>query len=159
MGAPDGSWAGMWKDVRVPFGTARSWGWRQRMGRWGRVDAKAREQEAEAEVWIKHATCRNCEPTDSYPTPPPAHESLTTFVISGKLRSGIPVSMVKDLGFKSVSLSLTEVSGVKHPPPGRAQSEGEPWDGRWGLHSILAPQVTYGDIGRVPSLTALCPSL
>lgn len=100
------------------------------MGRWGRVDARARGQEAEAEIGIRRTRCRNCEPTDSCPTPPPAHKSLTTFVISGKLRSGIPVSMVKDLGFKSFSLSLTKVSGVKHPPPGRTQSEGEPWDGR-----------------------------
>uniref|UniRef100_A0A4W2H5K0 BPI fold containing family B member 1 n=1 Tax=Bos indicus x Bos taurus TaxID=30522 RepID=A0A4W2H5K0_BOBOX len=31
---------------------------------------------------------------------------------NGKLRSGIPVSMVKNLGFKSISLSLTKVSGA-----------------------------------------------
>lgn len=113
------------------------------------MDARAKGQEAEAEVRIRHTRCRNCEPTDSCPTPPSAHKSLTTFVISGKLRSGIPVSMVKDLGFESVSLSLTKVSGVKHPPLREGTVRGRALDGRQGLHSIPAPPVTYG--GRCAS--------
>lgn len=124
------------------------------------MDARARGQEAEAEVGIGHTRCRNCEPTDSCPTPPPAHKSLTTFVISGKLRSGIPVSMVKDLGFESVSLSLTKVSGVKHPPSGRARSEGEPWMGDRGCIQSQLLRSLMGDVGQVPSpLRALCPRL
>lgn len=56
----------------------------------------------------------------SLPTDAQAHQSPTIFVISGKVRSGIPLLMVKALGFAGASLSLNEVSGVEHPAPGRA---------------------------------------
>lgn len=56
----------------------------------------------------------------SLPTAAQAHQFPTIFVISAKLRSGIPLSMVKTLGFTEASTSLTKVSGVKHPALGRA---------------------------------------
>lgn len=52
---------------------------------------------------------------------PQAQQSLTTFIISGKLRSGIQISLVKAWGFEEASSFLTKVSGVKHSAPGRAQ--------------------------------------
>lgn len=42
-----------------------------------------------------------------------AQRPLTTFIISGKLRSGIPISIVKAWGFEEASTFLTKVSGIK----------------------------------------------
>lgn len=81
----------------------------------------------------------NCELAHGHTGPPGPHQSLTTFVISGKLRSGIMMLMVKALGFEEASWSLTKVSGVQHPAPGKAQSLREPWAGRWGLCSNPGP--------------------
>lgn len=65
-------------------------------------------------------TSGNCELAHRCPGPPQAYQSPTIFVISGKVRSGIPLSIVKALGFAGASLSQNEVSGVEHPAPGRA---------------------------------------
>lgn len=90
-------------------------------------------------------------PTAAQPHPRPT-QSLTTFVIPGKLRSGIPMSMIKALGFEAASWSLTKVSGVKHPAPGRAQSRGELWARRWGLCSHPGPSGhSWGTLGQVLS--------
>lgn len=50
-----------------------------------------------------------------------AQQSLTTLIISGKLRSGIQIPLVKAWGFEEASSFLTKVSGVKHSAPGKAQ--------------------------------------
>lgn len=54
----------------------------------------------------------------SLPTAAQDHQSPTIFVISGKLRAGIPLSIVRALGFTEASSFLTKVSGVKHPAQG-----------------------------------------
>lgn len=81
----------------------------------------------------------NCEVAHGHTGPPGPHRSLTTFVISGKLRAGIMMLMVNALGFEEASWSLTKVSGVNHPAPGKAQSLREPCVGRWGLCSNPGP--------------------
>ena len=45
----------------------------------------------------------NCERARSCPIPHQAHQSLTVFVISGRLWPGVSVPMVKALGFKAAS--------------------------------------------------------
>lgn len=54
------------------------------------------------------------------------------------------MSTVKAFGFESPSISLTKVSGDKRPAPGRAQLPGEPWAGRWCLHSSPGPAGHHG---------------
>lgn len=41
-----------------------------------------------------------------------AHHSLTTFVISGKLRTGVPMSMSKALGYEKAVCSVSKVRGM-----------------------------------------------
>lgn len=91
---------------------------------WGQRTGK--KQEGQSELGVPGPTF----PAYGCSIPLQAHQSLTTFVISGKLRSGVSISMVKALGFEEASSFLTKVSGVKHPAPGRARWLGEPCAGR-----------------------------
>ncbi|XP_072860873.1 BPI fold-containing family B member 1 [Chlorocebus sabaeus] len=58
---------------------------------------------------------RNPEPAPGCPVSPQARQFLTMFVISGKLRSGVPVSVVKALGFEAAESSLTKDGLVLTP--------------------------------------------
>lgn len=98
-----------------------------------RTDERRQEGQSELGVPGPMFPSGDCEAAHGCTVPPQPGQSLTTFIISGKLRSGILMSMVEALGFQAASWSLTKVSGVKHPAPERAQSLGEPWAGRWGL--------------------------
>lgn len=81
-------------------------------GCWGQRTGKKHEAQSELGVPGPEFPAHGCS------IPP---QSLTTFVISGKLRPGISIPMVKALGFEEASSFLTKVSGIKHPAPGRAQ--------------------------------------
>ena len=123
----------------VPSGANSSWCWKHRAGiaaGWmlGPENSEQR-QEGQSELSVPGPEI----PAHGCSIPPQAHRSLTTFIISGKLRSGIPISIVKAWGFEAASCFLTKVSGVKHSAPGRAQPLGEPWAGRQGLHSNADP--------------------
>lgn len=90
-------------------------------GCWGQRTGK--KHEGQGVNWA-------CQVPSSLPVAAQSHsQPLTTIVISGILRSGISIPIVKALGFEEASSFLTKVSGVKHPALGRARLLGEPGAG------------------------------
>lgn len=79
----------------------------------GWVNAEVEDRQAEGRKQTRSCVpdprlaSRNCKHAHNGP-----HHSLTTFIISGKLRTGIPMSMSKALGYEKAMWSVSKVRSM-----------------------------------------------